>query len=290
MGNEIARMIEDCNLCQEFRPAQQQEPLVRKEIAERPFQEISVDLFEYGSVHFMVVVDRFSGWPIVVKFGALPNASKIIKEMRMIFRDYGIPIRMRSDGGRQFTSQEFREFLEEKSVTLEVSSAHYHQSNGHAEAAVKAMKDLVKKSWSNGRLDQNVFDTALLEWRNTPRSEDGKAPSQWMFGYLQRTLVPAASKAYERVDGKTLNDAKMKRTESKDKIEKRYNFRARCLEPLKVGDTVLMKSHVDGSWNRKGTVKEIRENGRSYLVLSRGSSLIRNRRLLKPCEGGHVIE
>ena len=70
------------------------------------------------------------------------------------------------------------------------SSAHYPQSNGHAEAAVKAAKNLVIKEAAAGDLNTDVFRQALLEFRNTPRAV-GKSPAEMLFGHQLRSIVPA---------------------------------------------------------------------------------------------------
>ena len=49
------------------------------------------------------------------------------------------------------------------------SSPYHPQSNGHAEASVKAMKALIMKTTTNGDIDSEAFLTGLLEWRNTPK-------------------------------------------------------------------------------------------------------------------------
>ncbi|QQP40023.1 Uncharacterized protein FKW44_013922, partial [Caligus rogercresseyi] len=129
-------MVESCEECQRYRPQQQQEPRQSDPPASRPFESVSADLFEYRGRHFLVIVDRYSGWPIVHHHDKVPKAAQVIKVFKTIIRNHGIPNKIRSDGGRQFASWEFQDY----DIVSVASSAHYPQSNGHAEAAVKAMK------------------------------------------------------------------------------------------------------------------------------------------------------
>ena len=71
-----------------------------------------------------------------------------------------------------------------------MSSPHYPQSNGHAEAAVKAMKSLLKKSSPSGHINSDEFQRGLLEWRNTP-SSDGQSPAQILLGRQLRSDIPS---------------------------------------------------------------------------------------------------
>ena len=48
-----------------------------------------------------------------------------------------------------------------------------------------------------------MFQNAVTEYKNTPWY-DGLAPTQWAFGYLQRTDVPAPKSAYEKITDEKL--------------------------------------------------------------------------------------
>ncbi|XP_059085642.1 uncharacterized protein LOC131882504 [Tigriopus californicus] len=111
---------------------------------QRPFESVRADLFEYGGRYFLAFVDRYSGWPCYDSYGKAPSTTEVVKSLKTIFTQYGIPIKMRTDVGSQFASTEFMKFCHKEKVHLMISSAFYAQSNGHAEAAVKMLKGLVK--------------------------------------------------------------------------------------------------------------------------------------------------
>eukprot|EP00095_Tigriopus_kingsejongensis_P001257 snap_masked-scaffold374_size191929-processed-gene-0.10 protein:Tk01257 transcript:snap_masked-scaffold374_size191929-processed-gene-0.10-mRNA-1 annotation:"PREDICTED: uncharacterized protein K02A2.6-like" len=67
--------------------------------------------------------------------------------------------------GFQFTTQETQTFLVDWGVRHRLSTAHYPQSNGLAESAVKALKHLLLKT---GGLVNAALDEGLLELRSTP--------------------------------------------------------------------------------------------------------------------------
>ena len=70
-----------------------------------------------------------------------------------------------------------------------MSTPYYPQSNGHAEAAVKAMRHLVFKTSADGSIDDDFY-RGPLELRNTPRA-NGRSPAQVIFGHPIRSCVPA---------------------------------------------------------------------------------------------------
>ena len=107
----------------------------------RPFKETATDLFELDGNHYLVYVDRYSGWPEVAMWRNLPTSAKVIMQLRQWFVNMGIPLRVRSDNGRQYDSAEYREFFKAWGVNAPgYSTSRYAQSNGLSESAVKAMK------------------------------------------------------------------------------------------------------------------------------------------------------
>ena len=94
-----------------------------------------------------------------VKFG--------YKVLEDIFKVTGYPERLRSDNGRQFVSEETLEYLQFRGIQQETSSPEFPSSNGHAEAAVKSIKKLLKKSKTN-----EEFEASLAELNRQPRSNN----------------------------------------------------------------------------------------------------------------------
>lgn len=276
MSNDIVQTVQGCDLCQQYQPSQQREPLQQDPTPTWPFESASADIFEYGGHYFLVYVDRYSGWPLVDIYRKAPNTADITRTLCAFIAGHGVPSKLRTDGGLQFASQEFRDFCACLGITHMLSSAHYPQSNGHAEAAVKAMKNLVKKHWCNGKLDYYAFNLALLEWRNIPR-DDGLSPASWLFGRPLRTSLPAIPRVSDRRP-----EGEGKRCSNMAKQEARYNERAQPLPPLKTGIKVRIQDHISKIWDRTGLIKDVRDNGRSYLIESQGRVLLRNRRRIRP--------
>ena len=102
-----------------------------------------------------------------------PPPSRVFEDVSVDIFSYSVLIRC--DNGPQFSSHDFIQFTNKWGVKLAHSTPHYPQSNGHAEAAVKAMKTLLRKTSPNGWLDNPAFLQGLLEWRNTPK-KDGMSP------------------------------------------------------------------------------------------------------------------
>ena len=107
--------------------------------------------------------------------------------------------------------------------------ATLYQSNGHAEAAVKAVKELVAKVAPSGDLSSESFLAGLLEFRNTPH-ECGLSPAQIVFGHQLRSIIPAHRSSYAQ-HWKAAG-ARDRQAEAQAASKLRYDFRTRPLSRL----------------------------------------------------------
>ena len=88
-----------CKVCTEIAPSQPNEPLVLSPTPEWPFQMICIDLFELSNFTYVVIVDRYSGWPIIYQLKSKEADSKsMINICRQIFMNCGTAEELSSDG------------------------------------------------------------------------------------------------------------------------------------------------------------------------------------------------
>jgi hypothetical protein len=280
MSNDITLWVESCQACQERLPHQQKEPLMRDPLPTRVFEDVSADLFQVGSLHVLVYADRLSGWPIVHQWRHDPSAREVTQAVIENFVDLGVPVRLRSDNGPQFEAHSFQTKLSQWGVAWGSSTPHYPQSNGHAEAAVAAMKDLVTKISSHGDITSDEFARGMLEFRNTPR-ENGKSPAEMVFGHPLRSIIPAHRTAYAP-HWRSAMEGRDRQTAIDAEVKFRYDEHARPLAPLSLGTHVRVREPKTKLWDKVGVVVSIGRY-RSYRIkFASGSVLWRNRRFLRP--------
>ena len=119
------------------------EPLLTSPLPSRPWQKVAADLFELNKAQYLIVVDYFSRYPEVVKLNSTTSIS-IINILKSIFARHGIPSKLITDNGPQFSSHTFKEFSSTYSFQHVTSSPRYPQSNGMAERAVGTAKRLLQ--------------------------------------------------------------------------------------------------------------------------------------------------
>ena len=234
------------------------------------------DLFQIGKNQYLLVVDRYSGFSIIVEKLNSLNTEAVLKIMRKRFNDYGWPRTIRTDNCPQYRSN-FKEFCKENSIIHETSSPHFSQSNGLSEAAVKQMKFLMKKVKEKTQL----FAEAKLEWVNTP-NESNKSPAKMFFGRKQRTKLPHLPEA-TKLDPSNANKGAQ---QCKNNLKKWSLKKKPILRELEIGQRCIVQDPIALKWDKQGKVLAIRKKGRSCLVrLTNKKTYIRNRRYIRQDKG-----
>ncbi|KAK7912921.1 hypothetical protein WMY93_013132 [Mugilogobius chulae] len=272
MGKDIASTVENCHICQERRVSNTKEPLMSHQIPDRPWQIVASDLFTWKGEEYMVVVDYYSRYFELDKLTSTTSGS-VIKKMKAVFARHGVPEKLVSDNGPQYSSQEFKAFAASWDFEHVTSSPHYPQSNGLAERTVRTAKSILDKAHAQ-KTDPYL---SILEHRNTP--VDGlKSPSQLLMSRRLRSVLPVTSQHLKpRVTGWR---AVQKTREKKQALQKLYYDRsARPLTTLQQGDHVRYQQDT-GLWKPAVIIKPA-ETERSYIIhTGEGKMLRRNRRHL----------
>ena len=73
MTSDVKLMVAACKECLGLRPSQQMEPQIQI-MASRSFEAVSVDLGNQHGAYYLVLIDRYSGWPMVKPLKKLNTA------------------------------------------------------------------------------------------------------------------------------------------------------------------------------------------------------------------------
>ena len=143
MAHDIKHLADSCETCQVRKPRNTQEPLKQHNKGDGLWQKIGLDFFKIAGKHYLIVVDYYYNF-IEIYLMTSETSTRTITLLKKHFARYGIPRVIVSDGGPQFTSQEFNSFMKSWGISHHTSSPMHQRANGKAESAVK-IRDLKQR-------------------------------------------------------------------------------------------------------------------------------------------------
>ena len=270
MQQDILNTVKHCDKCLKKSPPAR-EPLITTELPLYPWQRVATDLFVLKGIHYLLMVDYFSRYPLLIKLGNNTTSTAVITALKSIFALLGIPGTVVSDNGPQYTSQEFHDFSHSYSFSHITSSPYYPQSNGLAVRGVRTVKQLITNS-------SNVH-MALLNYRSTSLPWCKLSPAELLTGRKLRSNIPCLQDNFIP-DWSHLEDFREadKLYKKKQKADYDNHYRARSLPPLNDNTDVYIRT--GGAENTTGTSISQSQQPRSYNVITDNGTTRRNRRHL----------
>ena len=283
---DIQSIRDNCSQCHRNAPSNPSAPPTPPTLPVYPFQCICADYFTNKGVSYLVIVDRYSGWPVIERAGN--GATGLIDKLRSTFNNFGIPEELASDGGPEFSASTTSRYLREIGTHHRLSSVAFPHSNCRAELGVKTVKRLLTDNVGpNGNLDNNAFNRALLQYKNTPDRDTKLSPAMCVFGHQIRDFIPVLPHKY--TPHRSWRDTLEAREEALRKrhirAHERLSENTKRLPQLKIGDHVRIQNQTGPhplKWDKTGSIIEVRQFDQ-YLVKIDGSNrtTLRNRKFLR---------
>ena len=283
---DITRTRHECQACNQSQKSNPSLPPYDPPQPVYPFQMLCTDFFTLHSKHYLVIVDRFTNWPLV--FQSNQGSRGLVNNLRDTFSTFGVAEEITSDGGPEYTADITQQFLHNWGVKHRRSSVANPHANLRAEQGVKQVKRiLMENTGVGGSLNVDSFHKAMLSYRNTPDPVTKGSPAQLLFGREVRDAIPAAIGKYVPHD--TWRDqleyrerALAKRV---SKSREKWSANTRELPPLSIGDTVFVQNqsgNYPNRWEKTGTIVEVKSHDQySVKVDGSGRVTLRNRKFLR---------
>lgn len=189
MSRDIQNFCKACHVCATMKTAgrHHRAPMRRYDVG-IPMEELAIDLMgpfpesHNGNKYVLVVVDAFSKW---MEAYPVPNieARTIAETLVMQFVSrFGVPFSIKSDRGRQFECELFREMAVMLDIEHHMSTPFHPQGNSRVERMVKVVGNLVASFCH----DQKEWDKDLplltLAYRSSVHEVTGYSPNYIMLG------------------------------------------------------------------------------------------------------------
>ena len=145
-----------------------------------------------------------------------------IKTLKLYFSQFGLPKQLVSDNGVQFTSTEFKSFIEKTRIN-HIRRAIYHQnSNGQMERYVQTIKQLLRaEKQSKKPIDEKLNDF-LMSYRSTPHTTNLLTPAQPFIGRNISTKIDLIKPFRLIITKKSRNENEINSFNSKDNVVVRF--------------------------------------------------------------------
>lgn len=271
IDKNIEDAVKNCNTCAENRnmPPKVVHQWIRPNKA---WSRLHVDYAgPFQGKTFLVLIDSFSKWP-EVKIVPDMSSTTLIKVLREIFAEQGLPNTIVSDNGRSFTSEEFRRYLDSVDIRQVLTAPYHPASNGQAERTVQTIKSKLRKL-TTGTWDVRL-STMLYGLRTTPNSVNEKTPAELLNNRRFRTkfdnLNPLSFKYDER------------------EAEREVNIK-KSLREFNVGQAVYIKNYNTGTRWLKAVVEK-RMGTCRYLVKCNDKILMRHINQMLSCGEGEGLK
>ncbi|XP_068243590.1 uncharacterized protein [Palaemon carinicauda] len=154
-----------------------------------PFAELVVDMVgplprtKSGFIYLLIIMDRASRFPEA--FPMRKITSKVVFEKLIeFFSRYGLPRKIQTDCGTNFTSKVFKGKCAELAIQHITSVPYHPESQGVGERFHQTLKSILKKDrYEQGEDWDKGLPFALFAIRNHPNSSTGIAPFELILGH-----------------------------------------------------------------------------------------------------------
>ena len=147
LDKEIEEVVKQCEACQSLRnkPARV-DPPHHWIYPQKPWERVHADFCEVAGKQYLLMVDSFSKWPEVHELGTHATTAQTMEATRRTFSYTGLPLRVVTDNGPQFTSYEFKNFMSVNGIKHQLTPPYHPASNGQVERMVQEFKKSLKQS------------------------------------------------------------------------------------------------------------------------------------------------
>lgn len=267
MDRNVADYIQEFAGCAAVSSQGPPEPMLRKEMPDRAWQEIAIDFFTAKEcATFLVIVDYYSRFLKVIEMKGT-NAAKTIEALENIFLEHTYPESIRSDNGPPFSSEEFSNYCVRKNIRLVRTIPYWPQMNGLVERQNQGIlrtlriAKAIKADWRKAIRDY------VYAYNTTPHSVTGKAPMELLTGRPVKDLLPSLrTEPYWRRDEETRDNDAIKKIKGKLYADHRRHAK---LSEINVGDAVMLRNYETGKLEAKFKLDKftvVKINGNDAIV------------------------
>lgn len=243
MTADIEKMVKCCAVCQLVSQKPRPEPLIMKQLPEKPWQSIAIDHFEIpDKTTILVIIDYYSRY-LIVRNVKDETTATTIKHLEEVFNTWYYPEVLRCDNATTFESKEFQEYCAGRAIELVHSPPLNPESNGEVERQNEGILKCLRIAELEGTPYKVALQNHVRTYNMTDHSVLNLPPFEMLTKMKPRFLLETVKESTFTIEeAKERN--KIEKLKSKEYADKRR--RAKKSE-IQVGDTVIVWNTKPGS-------------------------------------------
>ena len=303
MRKDIKKYVNSCYECQMAGKPNKpipKAPLINIPMVGDPFEDIVIDIVgplprsKRGNNFILSIMDRMSRYPEGIPIRN-SKASTIVHHLVLYFTRFGLPKRIQTDRGTNFTGKYFEDRMRELGIQHVTSTPYHPESQGIVERFHQTLKSILRKMCDT---EDNLWDDklpyALFAIRSAPSETLGISPFELIFGHRVRGPLEVIRETWEddRKSGNIMETlaemranlykawevAKTNEVKAQGISKKKFDKKAKSRH-FAIGDFVLILLPKEGSslqYKFSGPFKILDKRGDvNYLIEGRGKSKAR---------------
>lgn len=278
IDKDVENLVKSCKGCTLVALPNPPVPMKRRELPLGPWVDVAMDLLGPlpSNDYLLVLIDYYSRYK-EVKMTKVITSAQIIKILKEIFSRLGYPVSITADNGKQFVSEEFREYCRECNIRLYNTVPYWPQMNGEVERQNRDILKRLRISQIERKDTKECLYEYLMMYNSTPHSVTGRTPSELFFQRQNRDKIPSLESTSEKINDSDVRD----RDRIQKEIGKEFGDRKRKAVDSEImeGDKVYVKNmektnkltsnfnqtqYTVGSTNGGDCVVRNDETGQSY--------------------------
>ena len=289
LKNEVTTVTNSCDVCKRFKRAPSR-PIVSLPVSSEFNELLAMDIKFYQGTPLLHIIDSCTRYSVATVLKSKQSKEVIDCIFKYWISIFGRPMKIISDNGGEFISDDFKAMAESMGIYITTTAAESPWSNGLCERYNQVIGESIDKIIS----DVNCSLTVALAWavnaKNSLANVHGFSPAQLVFGFnpiLPSVLSdkpPALTKQdYAELINNHLQAQKLGReafiqAESSERIRRALSHKIRSSGDVKYinGDKVYFKRANDRQWHGPAVV--IGQDGQ-FVLLRHQSSWVR----VHPC-------
>nr|GEX21575.1 reverse transcriptase domain-containing protein [Tanacetum cinerariifolium] len=268
-----------------------------------------------GNKYILVAVDYLSKW-VEAKVLSTNDARVVVKFLKSLFSQFGIPRAIISDHGTHFYNDQFTRVMIKYRVIHRPATAYHPQKSGQVEVSNHRLKQILERTVGENRISwSDKLDDAMWAFHTAYKTSIGCTPYKLVYGKSCHLPIELEHRAYWALkhvnfDLKTasdhrklqLNELSELRDQAyensviyKEKTKKLHDSKIKnCI--FNVGDRVLLfnsrlkifSGKLKTHWSGPFTITRVFPYGTIELSQPNGPNFKVNGHRVKHCFGGDI--